>query len=59
MTPALYGPEAGEVVVLSGPHDLVGGLSFERNGPNVVISDAWFGDNTRDPMQRTGSTVLL
>ena len=53
--PALYGPEAGEVAVLSGPHDLVGGLSFERNGPSVMIPDARFGDNIRDPTQRTGS----
>jgi len=53
--PALYGPEAGGVAVLPGPHNLVGGLSFERNNPTVVIPDARFGDNIRDPTQRTGS----
>ena len=31
VTAALYGPEAGEIAVFSGPHNLVDGLSFERN----------------------------
>jgi len=50
-----YGHEAGEVAVLPGPHNLTGGLSFERNRPSIVIPDARSGDNIRDPTQRTGS----
>ena len=51
----LDGHEAGEVAVLPGPHNLTGGLKFERNGPSIVIPDAWSGDNIRDPAQWTGS----
>ena len=47
--------EAGGVAVLPGLDNLVGGLSFDRNGLNVAIPDARFGDNFRGPTQRSGS----
>ena len=54
--PVLYGHEASEVAVLPGLHsNLTGGLSFERNGPSIVIPDARSGDNTHNSVQRTGS----
>ena len=53
--PILYGPKAGSAVVLPGPHNLVGGLSFKQNDTSIVIPGARFGDNICDPTQWMGS----
>ena len=47
--------EVDEITVLPGPRNLRGRPVFWRNDLSAATPDARFGDNIRDPTQRTGS----
>lgn len=59
MVSTLGGVEADQTVVLSSPGSLESWLAFERIDRYVATPDARFGDNTHDPVQRSGSWYSL